>query len=485
VHEASVRFNHVSNITNIDPIDDTRSTWMHRLVEHYRAMRARHPDEVLAIVFDIDGTIIDTRHLILHTLQLFDRARHTTYFRGLALDQIDVHETEVETLLDRLDLPADVRADVVDFYVRQLWSNEAMLAAHHPYRGVMEVIRWFQLQPRTVVALNTGRPDTIRRATLHAMNELGREYRVTFPDEVLLMNAGGWGADVVGAKNVALAALRDRGMRIVAVVDNEPENLEAMAHADPTGEVLFLHASTIFLSARRALPRSASGERYELHAFVSESELQGHVQLVWGDVTTAVELREVLSRSVGTLAVPVRFDPYGRVEIARRSDPVHRAPSLELGDVIEDVADAGRSIRFALQAGGALVDAVAAQVERIGVPVASLWFSGEFHELGERGIRTLRTRLPEATLSCPVDFLAPLVFGALEHALDLLDVVRTWGVDRLSIRWDQPRVRDFVSELERWGREVDVCGIGDPEALLQAALLLPRSVTATATAFAP
>jgi beta-phosphoglucomutase-like phosphatase (HAD superfamily) len=250
---------------------------MHRLVEHYRSMRACYESDVL-VVFDIDGTIVDTRHLILHTLQLFDRSRGSDRFRSLSLDDIDVHETEVVELLARLDLTAEEQAEVVAFYTRHLWTGEAMLAAHHPYRGVMEVIRWFQLQPHTVVALNTGRPEFIRRATLHAMNELGREYRVMFPDELLLMNAGGWGSDVAGAKNAALAALRARGMRVVAVVDNEPENLEAMAHADPSGEVLHLHASTIFLSARRALPRYVSGEHYDLHPFVSESQVRGHVR---------------------------------------------------------------------------------------------------------------------------------------------------------------------------------------------------------------
>jgi hypothetical protein len=274
-------------------------------------------------------------------------------------------------------------------------------------------------------------------------------------------------------------------MRVVAVIDNEPENLEAMAHSDPTGEVLFLHASTIFLSARRSVPRTVSGAHYDLHPFVSETELQGHVQLVWSDVTTPKVLAEFLSRSVRTVAVPVRLDPYGRVEIARRADPPHRAPFLALVDVIEEVADAGRAIRFDLQSGGGIVDQLLAEIDRVEIPGASVWFGGEFHELGERGIRALRARMPDATISCPVDFLSPLVFGALEHALDLLDVLRSWGIDRLSIRWDQPRVRDFVGELERWGREVDVGGIDDPEALLQAALLLPRSVTAHAGAFAP
>jgi hypothetical protein len=484
VQSPPVLFDHVSNFSNIDTVDATRSTWMHRLVEHFRAMRARHPDDELVVVFDIDGTIIDTRHLIRHALHLFDRSRGTDHFRSLALDDVDVHETEIASLLSRFDLSERENDEVVEFYLRHLWGHDTLLAAHHPYRGVMEVIRWFQLQPRTVVALNTGRPELIRRTTLMAMNELGREYRVQFRDDLLLMNAGDWGADVIAAKNVALSALRSRGLRVVAVVDNEPENLEAMAHADPSGEVLFLHASTIFLSARRPLPRSASGERYDLHPFVSEAELQGHVQLVWSDVTERASFVEFLDRSVRTVAIPVRLDPYGRAEIGRRSDPPHRAASLELAEALEAVVDSGRSLRIDLQSGGVLVDEVLAAVERSELPRGSVWFNGEFHELGERGIGLLRTRSPEATISCPVDFLAPLVFGALEHALDLLDVLRRWGVDRLGIHWSQPRVRDFVGEVERWGREVDVNGIDEPEALLQAALLLPRSVSATAAAFA-
>jgi hypothetical protein len=371
----------VSNLSDIDTVDATRSTWMHRLVEHYRAMRARHPDDELVVVFDIDGTIIDTRHLIRHALHLFDRSRGTDHFRSLALDDVDVHETEIASLLSRFDLSERENNEVVEFYLRHLWSHDTLLAAHHPYRGVMEVIRWFQLQPRTVVALNTGRPEAIRRTTLMAMNELGREYRVQFRDDLLLMNAGDWGADVIAAKNVALSALRSRGLRVVAVVDNEPEN-------------------------------------------------------------------------------------------------------LELAEALEAVVDSGRSLRIDLQSGGVLVDEVLAAVAQSELPRGSVWFNGEFHELGERGIGLLRTRSPEATISCPVNFLAPLVFGALEHALDLLDVLRRWGVDRLGIHWSQPRVRDFVREVERWAREVDVNGIDEAEALLQAALLLPRSVSATAAAFA-
>lgn len=475
----------VSTTLHTATVSDRDESWMHRLVDHYRQMRRTHPDDELVVVFDIDGTIIDTRHLIRHTLLTYDRVNGTDHFRGLRPDDITVHEAEVVELLEHLDVPTNARAAIVDFYAANLWSQDSLLAAHRPYRGVMEVMRWFQLQHRTSVVLNTGRPESIRRPTLHAMNELGREYRVTFRDDQLLMNPGGWGEAVTDAKVAALEHVWARGMRVVAVVDNEPENLGVMALADTSGEVLFLHASTIFLSARRPVPRSVSGDRYDLHAFVSESELQGHVQLVWDDVTDRSGLERWLLGSVGCVGVPVRLDPYGRPEVAPRRAAEYEAPSLDLNEVLHAAADAGRSVRLDLSGPLPLVEQTLTLVDHADLTAKAVWFNGEFHVLGERGIRTLRSAMPEATISCPVDFLAPLVFGALEHAIDVLDVLRSWGVDRLGVGWGAPRVRDLVAELEAWGREVDVFGIDDPEELLQAALLLPRSVTASAASFRP
>ena len=40
--------------------------------------------------------------------------------------------------------------------------------AHRPYGDVLEIIRSFQIQPRTSLALNTGQPGTLRDATLAA-----------------------------------------------------------------------------------------------------------------------------------------------------------------------------------------------------------------------------------------------------------------------------------------------------------------------------
>ena len=455
--------------------------WMHALVGHYRSMRARHPEATLAIVFDIDGTIIDTRYLTLHTLHECDRALGTRYFRNMHVDDIDRHEAELEPILDRLAVSPHARRRIEEVYFGHLWSNEAMLAAHFPYRGVMEVIRWFQLQHRTVVVLNTGRSEAIRSSTIRAMNELGREYRVAFDSDLLFMNRGAIGDDVARRKAQAFREIQERSLRVCAVIDNEPENLEAMAAVDHDHEALFLHASTIFLTARRPVPRSISGTGYGLAAFADRQGLPGHVQLV-ARADGAADLAAALRGNVRWVSLPVRSDPYGRLEVGRDTPGARPDDSVALVDAIEQIASANHSLRLELQPSASALQ-LAALSGDIELTAAQLWFSGEFHELGEAGIRRLRERFPASTISCPFDFLAPLVFGALEHALDVIDVAKRWGVTRLGLDWHQPRARALITELERWGYGVDISGIGDAEALLQAVLMMPQSVTAHCRAF--
>lgn len=460
------------------------ATWMQRLLRHYHDLHTRYPDDRLVVVFDIDGTIIDTRHLIHHTLLEYDRCTGTEYFRLLEIDDITVHEAEVDALLHQLGIPDALRPGIAAFYANTIWSCESLLAAHRPYQGVLEVIRWFQLQPRTFVALNTGRPESIRGATLQALNQLGREYRVSFPKDLLFMKPGAWGDGVVQAKVDALTKLQSAGYRVAAVVDNEPENLGAMAEADRTGEVLFLHANTIFLSARRPMPRCVVGHRYDLTPFAEDTSLRGHVELVCNSAGDDREIEAFFYRAVRWVSVPVRLDPYGRADIDAPEGRARPEPDVDLCALLRRATRARRAVRLDLQHGDRrTAEAVLSLLEQPGVSTDGLWFSGDFAHLGEAGIRLLRSWSADVTISCAVDFLTPLVFGALEHALDIIQVMREWGVDRFGIRWGAPRVRELIAELERWGCEVDVYGVTDAESLLQSTLLLPRSVTAGPNAF--
>src|SRR5215213_3659776 len=130
---------------------------MRRLAAHYGRFRSEYPEDRLLIVFDIDGTILDMRHMVRHVLLWFDRTHGSDWFHGLTADDVTVHENQVDQLLRDMALPAPVAKRAYRWYVEQRWQPEAVLAAHRPYQGVLDVIRWFQIQPDTSVGLNTGR----------------------------------------------------------------------------------------------------------------------------------------------------------------------------------------------------------------------------------------------------------------------------------------------------------------------------------------
>ena len=77
---------------------------MKRLARQYEHVRERFPDDELLVLFDIDGTILDMRYMILHLLKEFDRVHDSGFFRELKLLNIDVHEDQIDRLLDSLNL---------------------------------------------------------------------------------------------------------------------------------------------------------------------------------------------------------------------------------------------------------------------------------------------------------------------------------------------------------------------------------------------
>ncbi len=296
-----------------------RKDWMRALADQYEQARCRYPDDRLLIVFDIDGTILDMRHMVHYVLLSFDRTHRSSFFKGLRIDDIKVHENHVDQFLDTFPLPGSARRDILDWYQENRWNSDAILASHQPYRGVMDVIRWFQIQPATSVGLNTGRPESLREDTLRSLNALGREYRVEFRSDLLYMNPRGWEDGVAEAKREGLQYFQEAGYRLFAAVDNEPRNIEAMVNGDPEGEILFLHANTLFESKRSATPRTVRGDSYDITSLVSERDLPNHIQFVWHGINDHANLRQFLASAIHWGECDVRRDPMDRVVLRHDS----------------------------------------------------------------------------------------------------------------------------------------------------------------------
>lgn len=454
--------------------------WMRDLAEHYAAARSRHPWDDLMIVFDIDGTILDMRHMVWHVLLEYDRAHRSEFFYGLCVEDVDVHENQLEPMLLRLGLQEDVRRDVLHWYLERRWTSAAILASHRPYQGVMDIIRWFQLQPRTFVGLNTGRPDAIRRDTLESLNALGREYRVRFEDELLLMNPLAWEQGVQDGKARNLQLFREHGFRVVAVVDNEPSNLASMAQADTAGEILFLHAETLFESVRREIPRTVVGSSYDITGLVREEDVPRHVQLVWQGVDDRASLDAFLASTIHWGACGLRRDLLGRI-VVRRDSFADRAWRREEQGLLFDAclprfAHAEKSMELELES-VELLDEVLMSVTRF--DPRQLCFDGTLERLGQSGFERIARAVPGAVVQCPVDFLCPMLLGAPAQAREVLEMLRRWGVTRFSLSWKQPSLRRAFELLGAWGYEVNLRDVPDLAGFLQAALLLPRSLSAT------
>jgi phosphoglycolate phosphatase-like HAD superfamily hydrolase len=128
--------------------------WMIKLADHFRKFSLGYPMDRLLVVFDIDGTILDMRHMILYVLKDFDEQLGTKYFQGLNFNNINFHEAHVSGLLERLSIPSSHRKTILALFEERLISATAFPESQRPFHGVLDVVRWFQRQPNTFVGLN-------------------------------------------------------------------------------------------------------------------------------------------------------------------------------------------------------------------------------------------------------------------------------------------------------------------------------------------
>ena len=464
----------------------TGANWMHRLAVHYRRVRERRPEGRLMVAFDIDGTILDMRHAVLQLLRSFDFEHGTSHFESVAVEDIGFHESKVEQMLQSLRVHTVDPSYLSGWFKANLWTSDTVLASHRPFAGVMEVIRWFQIQPDTVVGLNTGRPEEMRGQTLEVLNRLGAEYKVQFRSDLVHMNAAGWGREVERSKVEGIRRFQQAGHIVFAFVDNEPENLARVAESGIADDIVLLHADTLFESRRRRLPESsASGNRYDLTALATEDGLPRHVQFVWHGINDEVNLRQFLASNVAWGECDVRLDGHSQ-ELVLRHDPIDSpAPGpdggvveeLRLAQVLEACRRSGKSLKLDIKEGGATLDRL---VEFLCQRVFDerLWFNANIDAIGKAGFERLARIFPDAIVQCPIDFLSPLAGEMPRHAMEVIDELAGWGLSRFSLRWSTPDKRVVLDLLDSRGYEFNIYAVPDLESFLRAALLLPTSITA-------
>lgn len=464
--------------------------WMTELAAHYEEAKRKYPDAKHMIMFDIDGTILDMRFMVLYLLKRYDRLHKTNYFSSLTVDDINVPEDRIWPVLNTFKVPPEVQEKLLTWYEDTAWTTKAILEAHRPLSGVLEVIRWFQMQPNTDVGLNTARLDTLRKDTLRSLNQLGQEYKVKFDDELLYMkppddtDASQVAQDENALASKALGAryFQNLGYRIFAFIDNEPENLNAVAQIDEDQEILLLHAETIFRTKRSKLPiHAVVGTEYDLAELMPEDTLPGHIQFVWQGIDDLDTLNRFVASDVHWGEFDVRLDPTCK-NLILRHDAFQQTPIgvnewfLTLEEALDRLGEANKGIKLDLKAGGQMISKVIELADTFGFGEAELWFSGDIDYLHERDFRELAAACPHAIIQCPVDFLVPLTCEQPDKGKEILDQLSSWGINRLSVRWDTQNLRVFFDLMDKWGFDLNVYNVLGLEAFLRAILLSPTSI---------
>jgi hypothetical protein len=215
---------------------------------------------------------------------------------------------------------------------------------------------------------------------------------------------------------------------------------------------------------------------------IDEYDLPPQVVLVWHGLNDAENLHEFLAADIEWGECDVRRDPLGRLVL--RHDSFAARPSsdgevlLALDAVLASLVEQGRNVKLDLKDGPDVIDDTLAALATHRLADDRVWFNGSFEVLREEGFRTLRAARPAAVVQCSVDFLRPLVLAAPDQARAVLSVIGDWGVDRISLRWQNDDLDTVLDRLRAWGHEVNLYGVPDLKSFLRAVMLLPNSVTA-------
>ena len=463
------------------------TTWMGELASHYEKIRQKYPQDKLMLVFDIDGTILDMRYLVLNVLRAFDLAHDTQYFQKLEVSVITTHENHLEQLLAQLEISPEEQKPIIDWYIEQRWSLPAIQGTYHPFQGVLEVIRWFQIQPNTYVGLNTGRPDKMRSETLRMLNNLGQAHQVEFSNELCHMNhSNEWEKIVHNSKVMGIQHFLDAGYRVCAAIDNEPGDLRAIADKVATKDMLLFHANTIFESEWNQLPKHVvSGNEYDLTDLISEKNLPTDIQYVWHGINDQANLRQFLASDIQWGECDIHWDPESG-KLVLHHDPLGGNSiydemgelSLTLEELLHQLCKAGKSVKLDLKGGGELVGKTLDMLDEFYFDDSQLWLNSGINHLAEDGFRMLADAHPNAIVQCAIDHLEHLICSEPLKAKELIDTMASWGINRYSIKWQLGKLQTVFDQMQSWGFEVNIYGMDDLETFLQAVLWMPRSVTA-------
>lgn len=449
-------------------------------------MRDEHPKTKIMIVFDIDDTIVDIRIPLLYVLKKYDTNFHTSHFQELTLEDIVFEEWHIQDWLPEIVTSDQERKEIVEFVRSEMWQEDTILLSHRPFRGVLEIIRWFQIQKNTTVGLNTGRSNSLEDITLNSLNVLGREYRVSFTSDLLYMNPLPNSSDknITDYKAKGIQHFQENGYKVIAFIDNEPANLKVVEDVIGDSDILLLHADTMFGSSRTLTPaRTVAGQEYQFSDIVEPKLLPKHISFVWNGVNNGEIYKSYSNSNVFWAELDARRHPLTRKLVLRHSafdTPEFQDKNLvTLIDMINNLKPLNKGIKVVLKEDEGLLEEIIELFIELQIPSNRLWFDIIFEVFYEEGLAHIKEAFPKAIISTRVDFLVPLLSQFPMYVADILDKLSTQGINQYSISFNTYNKEIFLEKIDEWGFDANIRDIYTFEEFLQAILFLPTSIVST------
>jgi hypothetical protein len=425
-------------------------SWLDRLAVHVATQRRRSPGDQLAVFIDVDGSLLDLRPGLAARLSEWDAAHGTQHFAGLLAADIVPGEAGLRRLFEARGLSYAVRDELLGVCHRYAWSPDAVIGAHEPCLGMLEVLRWMQTQPGVAVVLNSSRCELRRDETLQALRTLCRHYHMRLDETRLHLSPYGERSGV-RAKTMGVQHFRKLGLVPVAVVDDDAEEVRAIEKVLGDPNVLCLVVEPFARVDNRASSRPVTPIWSGLES-ASDFELFGAANVGWADV--ALE-----RSSCGHLA----------------TRPA-RGVAVDLEDILGPFAQLSRGVRMTFDDPSAAVRAMGV-VEKFRFPWRQVAVRLLDHQLDDAWFAALAPYRAELDVAIDGGFLLPALPLAPELVAQTLVRLAERGVTRVCVPADGARLCEFEPLVRAVGCALELCAGARPSDYVAAVLAGPDSVS--------
>jgi hypothetical protein len=467
--------------------------WLRALARHVAQARLDHPEDELLVLFDVDGTLLDFRAGLVDLLERFDEEHGSTLFTGVRLDEVRLEEAHLRRLFEARGVPYHLRRELLARAERLGWSPRAVLGAHQPFLGMLEILRWFQSQPQVHVAFITERPEERREETIQALSTLGATYGLRFPEDLLFTagSIGGPGAEIAAAEATSLGTVtaagvgalpaaaagesipeqgrpmvkqdgvrhfQRRGFRVVAVVDDRADHLEAIRRDLGRPDLLLLQTKGLTIS----LPSLAQRR--------GEAAVP---QVVWRGLEDLAALGQFLGSPLQWAELPLERSAAGELVVSRRRS---QGRPLVLEEILGSFAQCGKGLRLQLVEGGALLSRTLFALRQSGFPAERIHFVLAPDTLGRAGFQRVMEELPGAVRIVPLGFLSVVAAIAPDQARAVLQQLRSWAVERVTVALADPHLKILEQLAQEAGFAVELDAGEDLADYICALSSAPRAV---------